>query len=124
MEKKKFDLTEFEKLVKMCADAKIPFETEKKTQNMIVTDVSYDGFPYEHYEIYYPSIEVHLSDAVISFATYGREEGKLEQYGLLPEEVGDSVEGYLDAETIFKRWEEDWNARQQIQKPQGFYGRN
>ena len=117
MDKKKFDLTEFEKLVKMCADAKIPFETEKKTQNMIVTDVSYDGFPYEHYEIYYPSIEVHLSDAVISFATYGREEGKLEQYGLLPEGVGDSVEGWLDAETIFKRWEEDWNARNQVQKP-------
>lgn len=105
---KKFDLTEFEKLIKMLSAAKIPFETERKKE---AEGISISGFPYEHYEIYYPSKAAHWSDAIISFGSYGREKGLLEQYGLVPPEAGDSVEGWLTAEEIFKRWEKDWNEK-------------
>lgn len=108
MERKIFKLKEFEKLIKLMKIAKIPFETER---TKLPGRISASGFPMNHYEIYYPSKAVHWSDAVISFASYGREKGLLEQYGLVPPEVGDSVEGFLTAEEIFKRWEKDWNER-------------
>ena len=123
MEKRKeFDLKEFEKLVGLMSDAKIPFETRKETLSGCENMLSFDRFPFEEYQICYPSIDVHWSDAIISFGSYGREQGLLEQMGLLPDTEEDYVQGYLDAETIFRRWEAHWNEinTNQVQKSEGF----
>lgn len=105
---KEFDLTEFNKLKKLLKEAGIPY-TEEHTVDVHLDIPSIDGYLWERYEIYYPSREEHISDVIISYASYGREDGLLEQMNLIPD--GDSVEGYLDAETVFKRWSEDWQKR-------------
>lgn len=94
------DLTEFNKLKKLLIKHEIPFEER-----------TIDGIKgYEHHQIIYPCDgEQRKSDAVIGLGTYGYQHGLLEQMGLIPQdECLDDVQGWLDAETIFKRWAEDF----------------
>ena len=98
-EEYKLDLTEYNKLKELLVRFGVPFEEN-------VTEHIKD---YKHYQLVYPSNENRLSDAVIGFGTYGWTAGLLEQMGLLPDDYkSDIVEGWLDAETIFKRWAEDY----------------
>lgn len=64
---------------------------------------------YEHHEIYYPNLEIHLCDAVISTSSYGSDQGLLEMMGLLPDDAKDFIEGWLDAKTIFNRIKAHWD---------------
>lgn len=89
------DLTEYNKLKQMLTDAGIPFEEK-------VRDYFKDT---KHYQLIYPSEAHRLSDIVIGFGTYGAEKGLLEQMGLIPSKSSCDVEGWLDAETIFRRWQ-------------------
>lgn len=105
---KHLDLTEFEKLARYLTDAGIPFEREdiRTAPDELAVEMRAIYY-FEHHEIFYPSAAVHTADAVISFGSYGHEDGLLEQMGLLPP-CGDSVQGWLNAETVFERWREHW----------------
>lgn len=95
------DLTEMDKLRQLLLDNGIPFE-ERVVHNQW----------FHNYQICYPSAKdrERKSDVVIGVGTYGSEEGLLEQMGLLPNEdaLDDDVQGWLDAETVFRRWAEDF----------------
>ena len=86
---------ELKKLAMMLHNAGIPFE--------------YRSILGENDQICYPSSDNRVSDVVCHPYSYGYKEGLLEQMGLLDEkEIGDEVEGYLTAETVFKRWKEHY----------------
>lgn len=96
-----FDLTEYNKLKELLVKYDIPFE-ERIT-------------PYfkhvNHYQLIYPCDGPNRkSDVVIGLGTYGSRDGLLEQMGLLPDDetIDSDVQGWLDAETVFKRWAEDF----------------
>lgn len=78
----------------MLDEANIPYEW----------DSIYD----EHDQIIYPNRRELVSDVICHKYSYGHSCGLLEQMGLIPEErmneIGDSVEGYLEPETVFERW--------------------
>lgn len=93
------DLTEYLKLKELLIKHNIPFEEVVRT---VFKDT-------KHYQLIYPCDgKGRKSDVVIGLGTYGWRSGLLEQAGLLPNTVIDGVEGYLDAETVFKRWAEDF----------------
>lgn len=115
---KQFDLTEFNKLRGMLDKAKIPhivdIKIETKEQRDIRTAITLLGdYPMNHYQIIYPDKQQRKSDVVISYCSYGHENGLLEQMGLLPSPK-DDVEGWLDAETVFQRWQADFYAGQEV----------
>lgn len=104
----KIDLTEFNKLEQLLKEAGIPYERvdERSAPDVIENDIKQYGHSFAHYEIFYPSVKNHISDAVIFYGSYGIEDGLLEQMGLLPPNATDSVQGWLTAEEIFNRWKE------------------
>lgn len=95
---RQIDLTEYNKLKELLIRHQIPFEENVQT---VFKEL-------KHYQLVYPDNETHKSDVVIGLGTYGWQSGLLEQMGLLPNSVADSVEGWVDAETVFKRWAEDY----------------
>lgn len=93
------DLTEYNKLIELLEKHDIPFRRD------VVMDCPYGKI----LQIVYCPYGERRSDVIIGFGTYGAEDGLLEQIGLLPNEcLEDSVQGWLDAETVFKRWAEDF----------------
>lgn len=109
---KELNLDEFNRLEELLKEAGIPYEREdcEDVPREFVLAHKLPHF-YDHHEIYYPDADKHYSDAVISYGSYGREKGLLEQRGLLPP-CGDSVQGYLSADAVFERWKEDHERRQ------------
>lgn len=92
------DLTEMDKLKQMLEKNNIPFEENEVCNSW-----------FHNYQICYPSVKNRKSDVVIGIGTYGYEDGLLEQMGLLGDDcLEDDVQGWLDAETVFKRWAEDF----------------
>ena len=90
------NMKEMGTLYLMLADAGIPCEAREL----------YDGM-----QICYPSIAMCVCDAICHSGSYGHEKGLLEIMGLVDEEaVGDSVEGYLTAEEVFKRISEHYKS--------------
>lgn len=80
---------EIEKLSEMLDNAGIPHE-----------DMNWLGGK----QVNYPSKQNVVCDAILNPYSYGHEEGLLEIMGLVNErKIGDSVEGYLTAEEVFKR---------------------
>ena len=103
------DMTEFDRLAAMLEEAGIPFELEEcLTAPDELAEEAGAPYYFEHHEIFYPSAEVHLSDAVISFGSYGHTAGALEQMGLVP--GSSDVEGWLKAETVFSRWKKHFES--------------
>ena len=55
-------------------------------------------------QVNYPSCDNQVCDAILNPYSYGHEEGLLEIMGLVKKrKTGDSVEGYLTAEEVFRR---------------------
>ena len=81
---------EMNKLIVMLCKADIPFDL-----------AIHLGRP----QVIYPSDDDNrICDAVCHWGSYGHERGLLEIMGLVDEEsVGDTVEGYLTAEEVFRR---------------------
>jgi len=93
------DLTEYNKLIELLEKHDIPFRRD------VVMDCPYGKI----LQIVYCPYGERRSDVIIGFGTYGAEDGLLEQMGLIPNEhIEDTVQGWLDAETVFKRWAEDF----------------
>lgn len=89
-----FHPTEMYKLINLLIKAKIPFEV---TENMDTP------------QVWYPSKESHICDAICHSGSYGHEQGLLEIMGLTID--SDDVEGYLTAEEVFERIQEDFAER-------------
>lgn len=86
---KNVNTEEIEKLSDMLDNAGIPHE-----------DMAWLGGK----QVNYPNKENVVCDAIQNPYSYGADEGLLEIMGLVNErKVGDSVEGYLTAEEVFKR---------------------
>jgi hypothetical protein len=83
-------MTEMDNLIILLNNAKIPYEIV--THSPTLTPM-----------IIYPCKEKQVCDAICHKYSYGYEEGLLEMMGLIPDEVGDSVEGYLTAKEVFNR---------------------
>jgi hypothetical protein len=88
---------EMDKLIPMLCKADIPFDL-----------AIHMGRP----QIIYPSLENHVCDAVLHWGSYGREQGLLEIMGLVDEDAGDDVEGWLTAEEVFARISEHYKKNQ------------
>jgi len=97
------NLTEYNKLKELLTMHGIPFEERVRPL--------FKGL--NHYQLIYPKDgPERKSDVVIGLGTYGAKDGLLEQMGLIPAEeyIDDDVQGWLDAETVFKRWKNDYNS--------------
>lgn len=82
-------MTEMEKLIDLLNTYHIPHEV---TENL--------GTP----QVWYPSRKDCVCDVICHRYSYGYAQGLLEIMGLVNEdEVGDSVEGHLTADTVFGR---------------------
>ena len=100
--------TEFDKLVKMLDDAKIPYERNDDDPNSDFYKLT--GYQPIKYIVYgkFPGIENIgrcVCSVVCGHGSYGGNEGLLEIMGLLTpeEEEQDSVVGWLTAEDVFDR---------------------
>lgn len=98
--------TEFDKLVKMLDDAKIPYgrndedpnhDYYKRTGTAPIKRIRYGKVPGNENDC--------ICSVICGYGTYGGDEGLLEIMGLLTpsEEEQDSVAGYLSAEDVFNR---------------------
>lgn len=118
---KQFDLTEYNKLKELLDKYEIPYEENTDTDGESTADKHFldyihtaYGLPYEFRQLIYPcrDEQKRKSDVVLSWNSYGGADGLLEQMGLLPDPNGDlvdgDVEGWLDAQTVFERWAEDF----------------
>lgn len=84
------------RLASMLLMANIPFEIGEMCNGLIIC---------------YPCMgDGCVSDAICHDGSYGRNEGLLEIMGLVDKEKtgGDSVEGWLTAEEVFRRWQRHW----------------
>ena len=89
-------VTESANLVRLLVAAGIPHEVR----------TIYDGV-----QILYPNL-FPVGDVVCHNFSYGGRYGLLEAMGVgVSEEAGDSVEGYLTAETVFDRWYAHYQAQ-------------
>lgn len=84
-------MTEMQKLINKLAKADIPYElTVQPTTNTI--------------QVWYPTQENPVCDAICHEYSYGGKDGYLEIMGLVDEaKTGDTVEGYLRADEVFDR---------------------
>lgn len=98
--------TEFDKLVKMLDDAKIPYERDDEDPNQDYYKLSGNA-PMKR--IKYGKIpekpKLCVCSVICGYGSYGGNEGLLEIMGLLTpdEEEVDSVAGWLEAEDVFNR---------------------
>ena len=79
-------------------------EMEKLHAHLCLADIPHDitlcwGTP----QIWYPSAEDPVCDVICHAGSYGYEEGLLEIMGLVDEDHGDDVEGYLTAREVLRR---------------------
>lgn len=117
-------MNEFDKLIKLLDDAKIPYErNDDKDPNN--TFFAYTGghpmkrIVYGRDAVYSTKHDmICVCSAIWGYGSYGYEEGLIEIMGLLTpeEEEYDSVKGYLTADNVFNRikkhWEETNNGRE------------
>lgn len=89
-----FHPTEMYKLINLLIKAKIPFEVTE----MVDTP-----------QVWYPSEDICICDVICHSGSYGHEKGLLEIMGLTAD--SDDVEGYLTAEEVFERIQEDFAKR-------------
>lgn len=111
--------TEFDKLVKMLDDAKIPYERNDD-------DPNFDFYKLTGYQPIkrikygkFPGTEIGCICSVIcGYATYGGYEGLLEIMGLLTpeEEEYDDVAGGLTAEDVFNRIKNHYDSNKEERK--------
>lgn len=90
-------LTESANLVRLLVAAGVPHEVR----------TIYDGV-----QVLYPNLFRSVGDVVCHNFSYGHGKGLLEAMGVgVSEEAGDSVEGWLTAETVFDRWYAHYQAQ-------------
>ena len=90
-------VTESANLIRLLVAAGIPHEVR----------TIYDGV-----QILYPNLFDSVGDVVCHNFSYGHGRGLLEVMGVgVSEEAGDSVEGWLTAETVFDRWYAHYQAQ-------------
>jgi len=82
--------SEMEKLMSALTAYNIPYET--------TIDCTGEGL-----QVWYPSRDDNICDVICHKYSYGGSEGLLEMMGLVPDDWGDSVQGYLTAEEVFGR---------------------
>ena len=82
--------SEMEKLMSALTTYNIPYETS--------IDCTGKGL-----QVWYPSRDNSICDVICHEWSYGGSEGLLEMMGLVPDDWGDSVQGYLTAEEVFGR---------------------
>ena len=82
--------SEMEKLMSALTTYNIPYETS--------LDCTGEGL-----QVWYPSRDDNICDVICHKYSYGGSEGLLEMMGLVPDDWGDSVQGYLTAEEVFGR---------------------
>ena len=78
-------------LIDRLVSANIPFE--------LTTDIMGN----KNNQIFYPSYENRVCDVICHKYSYGGSEGLLEIMGLVDEDWGDDVMGYLTSENVFAR---------------------
>lgn len=90
-------VTESANLVRLLVAAGVPHEVR----------TIYDGV-----QICYPNLDRSVGDVVCHNFSYGGKYGLLEIMGVgVSEDVWDSVEGWLTAETVFDRWYAHYQAQ-------------
>jgi len=85
-------------------DPIIPFEKEffPLLTRLVKNDIPFDVRRlYEGFQMFYPNIENQVCDVIIHNSSCGHQEGLLEIMGLIEDEGGDSVVGYLHEYDIF-----------------------
>lgn len=87
------EITQVDKLIVMLETTDIPF-----------TVTSNHGRP----QVWYPDDEHPVCDAICHWCSYGHQTGLIEIMGLTHN--NDSVEGYLNADEVFTRIKEHWEA--------------
>ena len=85
--------TQVDELITMLEKTDIPF-----------TVTSNNGRP----QVWYPDDKHPVCDAICHWASYGHQTGLIEIMGLTHN--NDSVEGYLNADEVFTRIKEHWEA--------------
>ena len=84
-------MTEMTTLIDMMNSANIPYE--------LTTDCCGN----ENGQLWYPSCHNNICDVICHEFSYGGPEGLLEIMGLVDDDCGDDVEGWLTAENVFAR---------------------
>ena len=87
------EITHINKLITMLATTNIPF-----------TVTECHGRP----QVWYPNDTDPVCDAICHWGSYGHQTGLIEIMGLTHND--DSVEGYLNADEVFTRIKEHWEA--------------
>lgn len=94
-------LEELDKLEKYLKEKKIPYERYDDP------GITYEGRQiFDRHQIIVPNEEKHEWDVICNYGSYGREKGLLEAMGEKIVRGIDSVEGYLTADEIIGRLEE------------------
>lgn len=93
---------EMEKLIELLDEANVPYET-----NCLFGTT----------QIIYPNDKHRICDAVCHPYSYGGDRGLLEIMGLVGDEVGDDVEGYLTAEEVANRIIKHFNENKSVILP-------
>ena len=93
---------EFDKLVAMLDEAKIPYDRVDSEWEFINIR-----------RVHYPNNENCICSAINGYGTYGGQQGLIEIQGLLTESEAeyDDVVGYLTADDVFARIQADWEAK-------------
>lgn len=78
-------------LIDMLTSANIPFELRTDVMGNVDN------------QIFYPSYDNHVCDVICHVFSYGGPEGFLEIMGLVDDDYGDDVMGWLTAENVFAR---------------------
>lgn len=87
------EITHIDKLITMLETTDIPFEVTER-----------NGRP----QVWYPSKEHSICDAICHWGSYGHQTGLIEIMGLTHND--NSVEGYLNADEVFTRIKKHWEA--------------
>ena len=95
-------MTELDKLEQYLKDNKIKYERYDVTRSWESDDLT---FLMDRHQICVPQDgEGCLWDAICQHGSYGYEDGLIEIYGcIVPDNVGDSVEGFLTAQDVIER---------------------
>ena len=93
---------EMEKLAKLLDEANVPYEV---------------NWLFGTKQIIYPNEAHHICDAVCHPYSYGSDRGLLEIMGLVGDDTGDDVEGYLTAEEVAERIIKHFNENKSVILP-------
>ena len=93
----KLDLTQLNKLELYLRDNGIPYERIDEGDEL-----------FDRHQICVPGYSEPKWDAICQYGSYGAEEGLLEIYGtIVDQNAGDAVEGWLTAQDVIERIEEN-----------------